>query len=96
MHAGVTENGTHARAVSTGIQKDSAAAPSVRSKTTAKLTTNSAMGAKQVRECCKLDAESRGYLEHAMEQMNFSADTHGTHVSDLPVWRRHDLPVQER
>jgi hypothetical protein len=54
------------------------------------------MGAKQVRECCKLDAESRGYLEHAMEQMNFSADTHDTHVSDLPVWRRHDLPVQER
>ena len=42
----------------------------------AKLTTNSAMGAKQVRECCKLDAESRGYLEHAMEQMNFSARAH--------------------
>jgi magnesium chelatase family protein len=43
---------------------------------TAKITTNSAMGAKQVRECCKLDAESRGYLEHAMEQMNFSARAH--------------------
>jgi magnesium chelatase family protein len=42
----------------------------------AKLTTNSAMGAKQVRECCQLDAESRGYLEHAMEQMNFSARAH--------------------
>jgi magnesium chelatase family protein len=42
----------------------------------AKLTTNSAMGAKQVRECCKLDAESRGYLERAMEQMNFSARAH--------------------
>jgi len=26
----------------------------------AKLTTNSAMGAKQVRECCKIDSESRG------------------------------------
>ena len=39
----------------------------------AKLSTNSAMGAKQVRECCQLDAESKGYLEHAMEQMNFSA-----------------------
>ncbi|QTN31559.1 ATP-binding protein [Akkermansiaceae bacterium] len=39
----------------------------------AKLTTNAAMGAKQDRECCQLDAESRGYLEHAMEQMNFSA-----------------------
>jgi magnesium chelatase family protein len=42
----------------------------------AKLTTNAAMGAKQVRESCKLDAESRGYLEHAMEQMNFSARAH--------------------
>lgn len=41
-----------------------------------KLTTNSAMGAKQVRECCKLDAEGKGYLEHAMEQMNFSARAH--------------------
>ncbi len=42
----------------------------------AKLTTNAAMGAKQVRECCHLDAESRGYLEHAMEEMNFSARAH--------------------
>jgi len=33
----------------------------------AKLTTNAATGAKQVRQCCKLDAESRCYLEHAME-----------------------------
>jgi magnesium chelatase family protein len=41
-----------------------------------KLTTNSAMGARQVRECCQLDAESKGYLEHAMEQMNFSARAH--------------------
>ena len=41
-----------------------------------KLTTNSAMGAREVRACCKLDAESRGYLEHAMEQMNFSARAH--------------------
>ena len=41
-----------------------------------KLTTNSAMGAKQVRDHCKLDAESKGYLEHAMEQMNFSARAH--------------------
>jgi hypothetical protein len=31
------------------------------------------MGARQVRDHCKLDAESKGYLEHAMEQMNFSA-----------------------
>ena len=42
----------------------------------AKLTTNAAMGAKQVRECCKLDAEGKGYLEHAMEQMYFSARAH--------------------
>lgn len=42
----------------------------------AKITTNAAMGAKQVRECCRLDAESRGYLEHAMEEMNFSARAH--------------------
>jgi magnesium chelatase family protein len=43
---------------------------------TAKLTTNAAMGAKQGREFCKLDAEGKGYLEHAMEQMNFSARAH--------------------
>ena len=42
----------------------------------AKLTTNSAMGAKQVRDYCKLNSEGRGYLEHAMEQMNFSARAH--------------------
>jgi magnesium chelatase family protein len=42
----------------------------------AKLTTNAAMGARQVRECCQLDAEGKGYLEHAMEQMNFSARAH--------------------
>ncbi len=40
------------------------------------LTTNAAMGARQVRECCQLDAEGKGYLEHAMEQMNFSARAH--------------------
>jgi len=42
----------------------------------ANLTTNAAMGARQVRECCQLDAECKGYLEHAMEQMNFSAHAH--------------------
>ena len=42
----------------------------------AKLTTNSAMGAREVRDHCQLDAESKGYLEHAMEQMNFSARAH--------------------
>jgi magnesium chelatase family protein len=41
-----------------------------------KLTTNAAMSARQVRECCQLDAEGKGYLEHAMEQMNFSARAH--------------------
>lgn len=29
------------------------------------------MGAEQVRDCCKLESEGRGYLEHTMEQMNF-------------------------
>ena len=42
----------------------------------AKLTTNSAMGAREVREHCKLDSESKGYLEHAMQEMNFSARAH--------------------
>ncbi len=34
------------------------------------------MGAKQARESCKIDAEGRGYLEHAIEQKNFSARAH--------------------
>ena len=38
--------------------------------------TNSAMGPRQMKEHCKLDSESRGYLEHAMEEMNFSARAH--------------------
>ena len=41
-----------------------------------KATTNAAMGARQVKEHCKLDAEGAGYMEHAMEQMNFSARAH--------------------
>ncbi len=41
-----------------------------------RIATNAAMGARQVREHCKLDAESTGYLEHAMEQFNFSARAH--------------------
>lgn len=28
-----------------------------------------------MKEHCKPDAKSRGYLEHAMEEMNFSAST---------------------
>ena len=41
-----------------------------------KSCTNSAMGPRQMKEHCKLDTESRGYLEHAMEEMNFSARAH--------------------
>jgi magnesium chelatase family protein len=39
-------------------------------------TTNSSMGSRQVRQHCQLGAESTGYLEHAMEEMNFSARAH--------------------
>ena len=38
--------------------------------------TNSAMSSRQVRQHCQLDTESAGYLEHAMEEMNFSARAH--------------------
>lgn len=41
-----------------------------------KAGTNAAMGARQVKEHCKLDAEASGYMEHAMEQLNFSARAH--------------------
>jgi magnesium chelatase family protein len=34
------------------------------------------MGSRQVKEHCQLDAERAGYMEHAMEQMNFSARAH--------------------
>ena len=39
-------------------------------------STNSAMGSRQVRQHCKLTPEANGYLEHAMEEMNFSARAH--------------------
>ena len=39
-------------------------------------TTNSAMTPRQVKQHCQIDAESTGYLEHAMEEMNFSARAH--------------------
>jgi magnesium chelatase family protein len=39
-------------------------------------STNSSMGSRQVRQHCQLSAESTGYLEHAMEEMNFSARAH--------------------
>ena len=39
-------------------------------------STNSSMSSRQVRQHCQLNAESTGYLEHAMEEMNFSARAH--------------------
>ncbi|MES2996576.1 MAG: YifB family Mg chelatase-like AAA ATPase [Verrucomicrobiota bacterium] len=37
---------------------------------------NAAMTPRQVKQHCALDAESGGYLEHAMAEMNFSARAH--------------------
>src|SRR5690606_23050029 len=34
---------------------------------------NAAMGARQVREHCQIDREGAAYLEHAMDQFQFSA-----------------------
>jgi magnesium chelatase family protein len=39
-------------------------------------STNSAMSPRLMKAHCQLDAESNGYLEHAMEEMNFSARAH--------------------
>ena len=39
-------------------------------------STNSSMGSRQVRQHCQLNCEGTGYLEHAMEEMNFSARAH--------------------
>ncbi|QJE97248.1 YifB family Mg chelatase-like AAA ATPase [Luteolibacter luteus] len=38
--------------------------------------TNSVMSPRLVRDHCKLDSTGAGYMEHAMEQMNFSARAH--------------------
>jgi magnesium chelatase family protein len=38
--------------------------------------TNSAMSPRQMKAHCVLDEEGTGYLEHAMEEMNFSARAH--------------------
>ena len=38
--------------------------------------TNSAMGSRQMKQHCQIDSESTGYLEHAMEEMSFSARAH--------------------
>jgi magnesium chelatase family protein len=40
------------------------------------VTSNASMTSRLVREHCQLDAESNGFLEHAMEEMNFSARAH--------------------
>jgi magnesium chelatase family protein len=39
-------------------------------------STNAAMSPRQMKAHCQLDAEASGYLEHAMEEMNFSARAH--------------------
>ncbi len=41
-----------------------------------KVLTNAEMPPKLVREHCRLDAESSGLLEHAMDELNFSARAH--------------------
>jgi magnesium chelatase family protein len=39
-------------------------------------STNSAMSPRQMKVHCQISAEASGYLEHAMEEMNFSARAH--------------------
>jgi len=39
-------------------------------------STNSAMSPRQMKAHCQIDSESTSYLEHAMEEMNFSARAH--------------------
>jgi magnesium chelatase family protein len=39
-------------------------------------TTNAAMSPRQMKLHCQINAEATGYLEHAMEEMNFSARAH--------------------
>lgn len=40
------------------------------------LTCNAAMPSKVMREVCQIDATASGYLEHAMNELNFSARAH--------------------
>jgi len=40
------------------------------------ITCNASMSSKVMREFCKIDATSSGYLEHAMNELNFSARAH--------------------
>ena len=51
-------------------------------------STNSTVGSRLVRQHCKLDKESSGYLEHATEQMNFSARAHDRIPQGRPHPRR--------
>jgi magnesium chelatase family protein len=39
-------------------------------------TTNAAMSPRQMKLHCQINAEATGHLEHAMEEMNFSARAH--------------------
>jgi magnesium chelatase family protein len=39
-------------------------------------STNSSMSPRQMKTHCQIDSEASGYLEHAMEEMNFSARAH--------------------
>jgi len=39
-------------------------------------STNAAMSPRQMKVHCQIDSEATGYLEHAMEEMNFSARAH--------------------
>ena len=40
------------------------------------VTCNSAMPSKVMRQNCQIDAEASAYLEHAMNELNFSARAH--------------------
>jgi magnesium chelatase family protein len=41
-----------------------------------KINTNAAMTSRQQNTCCQLDETSRGYLEHAMQELHLSARAH--------------------
>jgi len=39
-------------------------------------TSNAGMSSRMMKQHCQIDEEAKGYLEHAMEEMNFSARAH--------------------
>ena len=47
-----------------------------RFSTNKNITCNAAMPSKVMREHCRIDATASGYLEHAMNDLNFSARAH--------------------